>query len=69
MGAPVSLNATKPHIVMVVMDDVGHADHEVYVGRNGTDIPTPNLLKLANTGVTFTNYYTQTVSRCWTDAS
>ena len=51
----------KPHILLVVADDLGWADHSIYVGEDGTDIPTPNLRRLANSGVTLSNYYVQQV--------
>lgn len=45
---------TKPNIILVLTDDQGWAD----VGFNGaTDIPTPNLDKLASQGVVFSNAY------------
>ena len=45
---------SKPNIILVVTDDQGWAD----VGFNGcTDIPTPNLDKMASEGMVFTNGY------------
>ena len=44
----------KPNIIVVLTDDQGWAD----VGFNGaTDIPTPNLDRLASEGVVFSNGY------------
>lgn len=44
----------KPNIILVLTDDQGWAD----VGFNGcTDIPTPNLDRMANEGVIFSNGY------------
>ena len=44
----------KPNIVVIYVDDLGYGD----VGFNGaTEIKTPNLDKLANNGVKFTNGY------------
>ena len=44
----------KPNIVVIYVDDLGYGD----VGFNGaTEIKTPNLDKLANEGVRFTNGY------------
>lgn len=44
----------KPNIVVIYVDDLGYGD----VGFNGaTEIKTPNLDKLANEGVKFTNGY------------
>ncbi|MGC6430020.1 MAG: sulfatase-like hydrolase/transferase [Jejuia sp.] len=45
---------SKPNIILVLTDDQGWAD----VGFNGcTDIPTPNLDRMANEGVVFSNGY------------
>jgi arylsulfatase A-like enzyme len=47
---------TKPNIVYIVADDLGWKD----VGFNGcTDIKTPNLDKLAENGVKFSQFYAQ----------
>ena len=47
-----------PNLILILVDDMGYAD----VGFNGcTDIPTPNIDKLAESGVRFTNGY---VSYC-----
>jgi arylsulfatase A-like enzyme len=44
----------KPNIVVIYVDDLGYGD----VGFNGaTEVKTPNLDKLANNGVNFTNGY------------
>lgn len=43
-----------PNVVLIVTDDQGYAD----VGFNGgTEIPTPNIDRIANEGVTFTRGY------------
>lgn len=44
----------KPNIIMFVADDVGTADHEAY----DPFMRTPNLLKLAEMGVTLNQSYT-----------
>ncbi len=45
----------KPNLIVVMTDDLGYAD----VGFNGCkDIPTPNIDRIANEGVSFTNAYT-----------
>lgn len=46
---------TPPNIVYIIADDLGWAD----VGFHGSDIRTPNLDKLAETGVTFDEFYAQ----------
>lgn len=48
------MNQNKPNVILIVSDDQGWSD----VGFNGcTDIPTPNLDKLASSGVIFTSGY------------
>ena len=48
----------KPNIVYIVADDLGWKD----VGFNGsTDIKTPNIDKLAETGVKFSHFYAQSM--------
>lgn len=45
----------KPNLIVIMTDDLGYAD----VGFNGSkDIPTPNIDRIANNGVKFTNGYT-----------
>ncbi len=44
----------KPNLIVIMADDLGYAD----VGFNGCkDIPTPNIDKIANNGIKFTNGY------------
>jgi len=44
----------KPNVIVILTDDQGYAD----VGFNGCkDIPTPNIDRIANNGVRFTNGY------------
>jgi arylsulfatase B/arylsulfatase I/J len=43
----------QPHIVMVVVDDLGSAD----LGLHGSGIRTPTMDQLAQDGVFFNNYY------------
>ncbi|BAF88859.1 twin-arginine translocation pathway signal precursor [Azorhizobium caulinodans ORS 571] len=47
--------APRPHILYILADDLGFAD----VGFHGSDIKTPNLDKLAATGATLGQFYTQ----------
>ena len=48
------LGAQRPNIVLILADDLGYAD----VGVHGCkDIPTPNIDRLAETGVRFSNGY------------
>jgi len=44
-----------PNVIVIMTDDLGYTD----VGFNGSiDIPTPNIDRIANQGVKFTNGYT-----------
>ena len=47
-----AMAAEKPNVLMIVADDLGFAD----VGFNGGTIPTPNLDRLASTGVNLTGF-------------
>tara|TARA_B100000925_G_C21999596_1_gene470610 strand:+ start:1218 stop:2648 length:1431 start_codon:yes stop_codon:yes gene_type:complete len=50
-----SINSQRPNIIVIMTDDLGYAD----VGFNGSkDIPTPNIDRIAQQGVVFTNGYT-----------
>ena len=51
-------DALKPHILLMVLDDIGRADTGIYGPSN---IPMPNLNALAKNGVVLENFYTQTV--------
>jgi len=47
-------NTLKPNLIVIMTDDMGYAD----VGFNGcTDIPTPNIDRIADQGVKFTEGY------------
>src|SRR3984885_12764781 len=46
--------ADKPNIVVILVDDMGFSD----LGCFGSEIPTPNLDKLAAGGLRFTQFYT-----------
>ncbi|WBU89832.1 sulfatase family protein [Cellulophaga omnivescoria] len=49
-----TMETAKPNIVVIYMDDLGYGD----ISANGaTEISTPNIDKLANDGVRFTNGY------------
>lgn len=49
----------KPNIIMIVGDDVGWGDLGVYGGGEGRGIPTPNLDRMADEGITFFSFYGQ----------
>jgi len=44
-----------PDIVIIIADDIGYSDFGCY----GGEIPTPNIDKIAERGILFTNYYTE----------
>ncbi|QMW07012.1 arylsulfatase [Spirosoma foliorum] len=48
----------RPNIVLIMADDMGYSD----LGCYGSEIPTPNLDKLASQGVRFTQFYN--AARC-----
>jgi len=50
---------SKPNIILIVGDDVGWGDLGVYGGGEGRGIPTPNLDRMANEGMTFFTFYGQ----------
>lgn len=43
----------RPNIVLIMADDMGYSD----IGCFGSEIPTPNLDKLAGKGIRFTQFY------------
>ena len=50
---------TKPNIILIVGDDVGWGDLGVYGGGLNRGIPTPNLDRMADEGMTFFSFYGQ----------
>jgi arylsulfatase A-like enzyme len=49
-----AISIDRPNVIIILTDDQGYAD----VGFNGcTDIPTPNIDRIAKSGVVFTNGY------------
>ncbi|NQU66000.1 MAG: sulfatase-like hydrolase/transferase, partial [SAR324 cluster bacterium] len=46
--------AAPPNIVLILADDLGFSDIQPY----GSEIETPNICKLADEGLLFTNYHT-----------
>ena len=53
LASRVEGRASPPHILLVVVDDLGWSD----VGFHGSKIETPNIDKLAAEGVVLDNYY------------
>src|SRR5262245_18371666 len=58
-GASAQAPAQKPNIILIVSDDFGYGDSGVYGGGPGRGMPTPNLDRLANEGMTFFSFYGQ----------
>ncbi len=53
-----SAPAARPNVVVVLVDDMGFSD----IGCYGSEVPTPNLDRLATQGVRFTQFYN--TARC-----
>lgn len=49
----------KPNIILILSDDFGYGDAGVYGGGAGRGMPTPNLDRLADEGMTFFSFYAQ----------
>jgi arylsulfatase A-like enzyme len=49
----------KPNIVLIVSDDFGYGDAGVYGGGPNRGMPTPNLDRMADEGMTFFTFYAQ----------
>lgn len=49
----------KPNIISVLVDDIGYGELGVYGGGKLRGAPTPNLDKMANEGMRFTQYYSE----------
>ncbi|QCX39356.1 hypothetical protein FF125_13240 [Aureibaculum algae] len=47
----------KPNIVLIVVDDQGYADFDPFENKSA-DISTPNMSRIANAGMVFTQAYT-----------
>src|SRR5271154_6012040 len=52
-------DAKKPNIILLVTDDTGWGDLGPYGGGEGRGMPTPNLDKMADEGMTFFSFYGQ----------
>ena len=50
--------AAPPNIIVILVDDMGFSD----IGCYGSEIPTPNIDKLAANGLRFTQFYN--TARC-----
>ena len=49
----------KPNIILILSDDFGYGDAGVYGGGPNRGMPTPNLDRIANEGMTFFTFYAQ----------
>ncbi|TYC48322.1 sulfatase-like hydrolase/transferase [Rhodobacterales bacterium] len=49
----------KPNILFIVSDDTGYGDTGPYLGGETRGMPTPNIDKLAEDGMMFTQFYAQ----------
>jgi len=49
----------KPNIILIVSDDTGYGDLGAYGGGIGRGMPTPNLDRMADEGMTFFSFYAQ----------
>lgn len=56
---PATAEESKPNILLILADDMGYSDAGCY----GGEIQTPNLDRLAENGVRFTQHYS--TGRCW----
>jgi arylsulfatase len=57
-GAAIAANR-RPHVLLILADDLGYSD----LGCYGGEIHTPNLDRLAQNGLRFTQFYN--TARCW----
>jgi arylsulfatase A-like enzyme len=55
----VSHAADKPNIILILSDDFGYGDMGAYGGGPGRGMPTPNLDRLSDEGMTFFSFYAQ----------
>ena len=53
LQVPAGTVPARPNIVVILADDMGFSD----IGCYGSEIPTPNLDRLANNGLSFTQFY------------
>jgi arylsulfatase len=53
INAQSATNSARPNIIVILADDLGYSD----LGCYGSEIPTPNLDKLASEGLRFTQFY------------
>ncbi|MBL0373115.1 arylsulfatase [Rhizobium sp. KVB221] len=51
--------SSQPNILLIVSDDTGYGDLGPYGGGEGRGMPTPNIDRLADEGMTFYSFYAQ----------
>ena len=54
-----AIAADKPNILFIVSDDTGYGDLGPYGGGTGRGMPTPNIDRMADEGMTFFSFYAQ----------
>lgn len=59
-----SVHSERPNVIIILADDMGYSD----IGCYGSEIPTPNIDKLAENGLRFSRFY-NTSRSCPTRAS
>ena len=59
IGSAVAAEDSKPNILFIVADDHGYGDIGAYGGGAGRGMPTPNLDRMADEGMTFFSFYAQ----------
>jgi arylsulfatase A-like enzyme len=59
MSPDCSLAQSKPNILFIVSDDTGYGDLGPYGGGEGRGMPTPNIDRMADEGMTFFSFYAQ----------
>jgi arylsulfatase len=59
VAAPAAAQQSKPNIILILSDDFGYGDSGPYGGGPGRGMPTPNLDRLADEGMTFFSFYAQ----------
>ncbi|MGN0063296.1 MAG: arylsulfatase [Nocardioides sp.] len=57
-AAPQASAARRPDVVLILVDDLGFSD----ISRFGSEIPTPHIDQIGESGTTFTNFYNN--ARC-----
>jgi arylsulfatase len=59
LAAPAQATGSKPNIILILSDDFGFGDAGAYGGGPGRGMPTPNIDRLADAGMTFFSNYAQ----------